>query len=141
MTKHARLAAALACVAAVGGAGPAVAADGPTQISVQAAPTLTAGQPAPFDAPGVRAVRRGKPIPRGYVLIGQRVDVQRGATSAGAALRFRCPQRKTLRTFGIAGNAGFSAPRDYAGHRQTTIFSFAPPTLERATGTVYAVCR
>jgi hypothetical protein len=141
MTKHARLAAALACVAAVGGAGTAVAADGPTQISVQAAATLTAGQPAPFDAAGVRAVRRGKPIPRGYVLIGQRVDVQRGATSAGAALRFRCPQRKTLRTFGIVGNAGFSAPRDYAGHRQTTIFSFAPPTLERATGTVYAVCR
>jgi hypothetical protein len=141
MIKHSRLVAALACVTALGSAGTAVAADGPTRIAVQAAPTLNAGRPAPFDAPGVRAVRRGKPIPRGYVLVGQQVDVQRGAKPAGAALLFRCPQRKTLRTFGIVGNAGFSAPRDYAGHRQTTIFSFAPPTIEHATGTVYAVCR
>jgi len=141
MTKPTRFLAAVACVAAVGGAGTAVAADGPTQIAVQAAPTLSAGQTAPFDAAGVRPVRRGKPIPRGYVLIGQQVDVQRGARSAGAALLFRCPRGKTLRTFGVVGNAGFTATRDYVRHRQTTVVSFAPPTLEHATGTVYAVCR
>ena len=146
LARLARLAAAAACLAAVGGAGTAVAADGPTQISVQAAPTLTAGQPAPFDAPGVRAVRRGKPIPRGYVLVGQTVDITRGtrggnAKSAGAALSFRCPGTKRLRTFGVVGNAGFSAPTDYVRHRQTRVFSFAPPTLDHATGTLYAVCR
>jgi hypothetical protein len=141
MIKHRRLIATLGCLAALGSAGAAVAADGATDIKVQAAPTLTAGRPAPFDAPGVRAIRRGKPIPRGYQLIGQQVDVQRGAKAAGAALIFRCPQGSTLRTFGIVGNAGFSAPRDYAGHRQTTIVSFAPPSLAHATGTVYAVCR
>jgi hypothetical protein len=120
----------------------AVAADGPTVINVQAAPTLSPGQKAPFDAPGVRVVRRGKPIPAGYRLIGQTVDIRRGAKSAGAALTFRCPEGKTIRTFGVVGNAGFAAAdRDYPGHHRTTVFSFPPPRLDHATGTVYAVCR
>jgi hypothetical protein len=142
MIKHRRLIATLSCVTALGAAGAAVAADGATDIKVTAAPTLTAGQRAPFDAPGVRSIRRGKPIPAGYRLIGQQVDITRGAKSAGAALTFRCPQGKRLRTFGLVGNAGFSAvSRNYPGHRQTTIVSFAPPTLDHAVGTVYAVCR
>jgi len=143
MITHHRLIATLGCLAAVGGASSvAVAADGPTDIEVSAAPTLGAGQAAPFDAPGVKAVRKGKAIPAGYVLLGQTVTVQRGARNAGAALTFRCPRGKTLRTFGIVGNAGFAAAdRNYAGHRQTSILSFAPPKLAQATGTVYAVCR
>ena len=142
MIKHRRLAATLGCLAAVAGAGVAVAADGATDIKVTAAPTLSAGQTAPFDAAGVKAVRRGKPIPAGYILVGQKVDVQRGAKSAGAALTFRCPGTKTLRTFGVVGNAGFSAvDRNYPGHRQTAVMSFAPPRLAHSTGTVYAVCR
>ena len=144
MIKHRHLVAVLGCSTAVAaaGTGAAVAADGPTNIKVSAAPTLGPGQSAPFDAPGVRRIRRGKPIPAGYRLIGQQVEIARGAKSAGAALTFRCPRGKTLRTFGIVGNAGFSAVnRNYAGHRQTTIVSFAPPTLAQASGTVYAVCR
>ena len=146
MTHRTRLIAALGCTAALAGSGVAAAADGPTRISVGDAATLKAGQKAPFDAPGVKAVRRGKAIPSGYVLVGQTVEVTRGARggnakSAGAALTFRCPGTKTLRTFGVVGNAGFSAPRDYVRHRQTQVFSFAPPTLEHATGTLYAVCR
>jgi hypothetical protein len=146
MISRTRLIAALGCTAALAGSGVAVAADGPTQIAVSDAPALKAGHKAPFDAPGVRAVHRGKPIPSGYVLVGQTVEVTRGARggnakSAGAALTFRCPGTKTLRTFGVVGNAGFSAPRDYVRHRQTQVFSFAPPTLDHATGTLYAVCR
>jgi hypothetical protein len=140
--KHRRLVATLGCLAAVGGAGVAVAADGATDIKVTAAPTLGAGQTAPFDAAGVKAVRRGKPIPAGYALVGQTVDIQRGAKSAGAALTFRCPGTKTLRTFGVVGNAGFSAvDRSYPGHRQIAVMSFAPPRLVHANGIVYAVCR
>jgi hypothetical protein len=146
MTKHARLIATIGGLAALGGSGVAMAADGPTQIAVSDVPALVAGQTAPFDAAGVRAVRRGRPIPRGYVLVGQQVDVQRGtrggnAGHAGAALTFRCPGTKKLRTFGVVGNAGFSAPRNYVGHRQTQVFSFAPPSVDHATGTLYAVCR
>ena len=142
MIKHRRLVATLGCLAAVGGAGVAVAADGASDIKVSAAPTLSAGQTAPFDAAGVKAVRRGKPIPAGYVLVGQTVDIQRGAKSAGAALTFRCPGTKTLRTFGVVGNAGFTAvDRNYPGHRQTAVMSFPPPRLAHSTGTVYSVCR
>jgi hypothetical protein len=146
MFKHSRLIATVGCLAALGGSGVALAADGPQQIPVSDAPSLRAGQTAPFDAPGVRAIRRGKPIPRGYVLVGQTVDITRGtrggnAKSTGAALSYRCPGTKTLRTFGVVGNAGFSAPTDYVRHRQTRVFSFAPPTLDHATGTLYAVCR
>ena len=142
MIKHRRLVATLGCLAAVGSAGVAVAADGATDIKVTPAPTLGAGQTAPFDAAGVKAVRRGKPIPRGYILVGQTVDIQRGAKSAGAALTFRCPQGKRLRTSGVVGNAGFTAvDRNYPGHRQTAVLSFPPPRLAHATGTVYAVCR
>jgi hypothetical protein len=146
MSNRTRLVAAIGCLAALGGSGVAMAADGPTRVAVSDAPTLSAGQTAPFDAPGVRSIRRGRPIPRGYVLVGQTVDITRGtrggnAKSAGAALSFRCPGTKTLRTFGVVGNAGFSAPTDYVRHRQTRVFSFAPPTLDHATGTLYAVCR
>jgi len=143
MTTHRNLAIVLGCLAALGcSSAVAVAADGPTDIKIQDAPTLRAGQTAPFDAPGVKAIRRGKPIARGYQLIGQQVDITRGARTAGAALFFRCPRGTTIRTFGLVGNAGFAAAdRNYPGHRQTTVFSFAPPRLTHATGTVYAVCR
>ena len=142
MIKHRRLVATVGCLAAVGSAGVAVAADGATDIKVTAAPTLTPGQNAPFDAAGVKAVRRGRPIPAGYALVGQTVDIQRGAKSAGAALTFRCPGTTRLRTFGVVGNAGFSAvDRNYPGHRQTAVMSFPPPRLAHSTGTVYAVCR
>jgi len=146
MINRTRLAATIGCLAALGGSGVAMATDGPTQVAVSDAPSLRAGQTAPFDAPGVRSIRRGKPIPRGYVLVGQTVEITRGtrggnAKSAGAALVYRCPGTKTLRTFGVVGNAGFTATSDYVRHRQTRVFSFAPPTLGHATGTLYAVCR
>lgn len=141
MLEHRKAIAALTTVAALGAGGVAFAAETPTQISVQTVPALTAGQTSPFDAAGVRAIRRGKPIPARYVLIGQQVDIKRGTKTAGAALTFRCPQRKTLRTFATQGDAGFTATRNYAGHRQTIVQSFAPPSKPEAIGTVYAVCR
>ena len=123
-------------------AGTALAAgSGPTQISVETVPSITAGQKAPFDAPGVRAIRRGKAVPKGYVLVGQKVTIDRGAKTAGAALFVKCPGTKRLRTFGVLGDAGFFAPIDYVRHRETRIMSFPPPRKDHATGTVYAVCR
>jgi hypothetical protein len=141
MTHHRKAIAVLTSLAALGGSGVALAADGPTTVTVQDAPTLTAGQSSPFDAPGVRAIRRGKAIPSGYVLVGQQVVIKRGARNAGAALFFRCPGSKRLKTFATIGQAGFLAPRDYVDHRQTQILSFGPPNSTQSTGTVYAVCR
>ena len=48
---------------ALGGASVAGAAGGDAQITVGTSTTLHAGQTAPFDAAGVKAVRRGQPDP------------------------------------------------------------------------------
>jgi len=144
-----RSAAALTAVAALAAGGTALAATGsgtPTTVGVSPAPTLKAGATAPFDAPGVRAVRRGKPIPAGYELVGYRIQVHRGAKMAGAALRFACPGGKTLRSFGITGHAGFAADRDYVGHKETWVMSVPgmnPPSgpVTEADGMLYAICR
>jgi hypothetical protein len=69
---------------------------------------------------------------------GQQVDIQRGAKTAGAALRFICPGAKRLVTF---GTTGFFAPQDYGDHRSTSVMNFPPPRARQSTGTVYAVCR
>jgi hypothetical protein len=131
--------AALAVAAAIGITGIAAAApEGPTQVTIEPAATLTAGTKAPFDAPGVKAIRRGKPIPAGYVLIGQTVTIKRGKIPAGASLFFKCPDGKRLKTFGTIGRAGFRADRDYVNRRQTYISSFSG---RDASGSVYAVCR
>jgi hypothetical protein len=140
-TKAIAAIAAAAAAATLGLSGTAPAADGPTQVTVETVPSLVAGQTSPFDAAGVRAIRRGKAIPKGYELIGQKVTIKRGAKNAGAALTFRCPGTKRLRTFAVQGQAGFSATRDYVGRRQTAVISFGPPNLAESTGTVYAVCR
>jgi hypothetical protein len=142
MSKRNRIIAALGVVALLVGAGTALAAgSGPTQISVESVPSITAGQKAPFDAPGVKSIRRGKPIPEGYVLVGQKVTIDRGAKTAGAALDFKCPGSKRLRTFGLVGDVGFLAPTNYDRHRETKIISFPPARGQHVSGTLYAVCR
>jgi hypothetical protein len=139
MHRSSRSIAALVVAAALGSAGIAPAAsDGPTQITVEPAATLTAGDSAPFNAAGVKAIRRGKPIPAGYVLIGQTVTIKVGKVPAGASLDFTCPDRQRLQTFGTTGRAGFTATdRNYPNHRRTVVDSYAG----NGTGTVYAVCR
>src|SRR6266542_1411477 len=141
MSKTRRIIAAAGVVALLAGAGAAIAADGASTITVSAPTQLTAGQKAPFDAAGVKAVRRGKPIPSGYVLVGQQVDVERGTHLAGAALKFTCPGDKVLKTFGSTGQAGFQIDRAYVNHHTTYGLSFPPPHVQHASGTVYAVCR
>jgi hypothetical protein len=112
-------------------------------VTVTPVTTLHAGDKAPGDAPGVKAIRRGKTIPAGYELPGQKVDITRGSKAAGASLRFQCPGHKRLRSFLTTGHAGFEADRAYVDHRATFVSSF-PGFAGGAThvsGIVYAVCR
>jgi hypothetical protein len=148
--KTTTFAAAALAVAALGAGGTALAQSAdqstPTTVQVSPAPSIGAGATAPFDAPGVKAIRRGKPIPAGYVLIGYRIQAHRGAKMAGAALRFLCPDGKQLASFGTIGNAGFSAERDYTHHRLTFVTSWpnmrdrAGNPINDADGKLYAVC-
>ncbi|MEA2154012.1 MAG: hypothetical protein QOE11_152 [Solirubrobacteraceae bacterium] len=130
---------ALVATAALAMAATAVAAvDGPTQVTVEPAAALTAGDRSPFDVPGVKAIRRGKVIPSGYVLPGQKVTIKRGKLAAGASLFFKCPGGKRLKSFATTGAAGFGARQPYVNHRQAFIESFR--NID-AIGVVYAVCR
>ena len=131
-------AAAVALVAA--SSGTALAATGPTTITVEHVAPLKAGDRSPFDVPGVKAIRQGKTIPAGYVLPGFKVTYDRGEYAAGATLRFACPAGKRLQSFGLTGSAGFSAPQPYAGHVTAFIQSF-PNKPGASSGTIYAVCR
>jgi len=130
---------ALAATAGLAMAAAAVAAvEGPTQVSVEPVAALTAGDRSPFDVPGVKAIRRGKAIPSGYVLLGQKVTIKRGKLAAGASLFVKCPAGKRLKSFATTGAAGFVARRPYFNHRQAYIESFRNVD---AIGVVYAVCR
>jgi hypothetical protein len=137
MTKPRILAALTAVAVLAGGTGTALAqGEGDTTITVGPRTVLTAGDTAPFDAPGVRAIRRGQPIPSGYRLIGRHVSGYSGGV--GAAIRFTCPDGKRLKTFGVTGRAGFLAERNYVNHRSTIIESIG---RTGDSGTIYAVCR
>ena len=142
MSSNTKAIAALAAVAALGVGGVSIAADTATQITVEPIASLQAGDTAPFDAAGVKAVRRGKPIPRGYVIVGRKITTTRGIPSAGAALYLRCPGEKRLKTLGSSGRAGLAAAdRAYVGHRSTWVRSAPGIKGQATTGTVYAVCR
>jgi hypothetical protein len=135
MTKHRIVAALTTAAILAGGTGTALAqGTGDTTVTVGPRIVLKAGDRAPFDAPGVRAIRQGRTIPRGYELIGRKVTG--GGGGVGAAIRFTCPDGKVLKTFGVTGKAGFTATRTYVDHRSTIVDS-----IGRGDGTVYAVCR
>jgi hypothetical protein len=134
---------AVAAVFVVTGTVGAGAADGDAQINIGPQVTLEAGQTAPFDAAGVRTVRRGAPIPSGYVLVGRKVTIDRGASgSVGAAFKLSCPGGKTARTLGGTGRNGPSLIGSrYVGHRDVRVAVWSPPRAPRSTGMSYLVCR
>ena len=129
----------LAVIATIGFAGLAAAAfSGPTQITVEHAVSLKAGDKSPFDAAGVKAIRRGKPIPAGYVLPGLKVTIKRGKVAAGASLHYLCPDNKRLKSFATVGQAGFASRQTYLNHRSAWVESFR---TRDGSGILYAVCR
>ncbi|HZO36998.1 MAG TPA: hypothetical protein VFB41_09000 [Solirubrobacteraceae bacterium] len=137
----------LAVTAAIAGTGAtaivAGATEGDAQIGVGPQVTLQAGETAPFDAAGVRAIRRGEPIPDGYVLVGRKVTIDRGtAGSVGAAFKLTCPGSTTARTLGLTGENGPSLIGSrYVGHRDVRVAVWSPPRAPRSTGMSYVVCR
>jgi hypothetical protein len=132
-----------ALVIAVGGTSVVRAADGDAQVTIGTPTTLQAGETAPFSAPGVKAVRRGKPIPSGYVLVGRTVTIDRGtAGSSGAVMSLRCPAGKGARTLGFTGENGPQVIDDrYVGHRSVRVAVWGRSNDATSQGTSYVVCR
>jgi hypothetical protein len=121
--------------------------DAPTTVDVTTAPALGVGDKAPFDVPGVKAIRRGQAIPAGYTLVGYHITVHRGAKMAGAALRFSCPSGQKLASFAVTGRAGFSATGKYWDHNTAWVMSTPGmraadgSALTAAEGNLYAICK
>jgi hypothetical protein len=150
MLTRIRILLALAVVGAVAAAaGTALAAQG-TDSQVTISPrtvVASAGQTSPVDVGGVRAVRAGKPIPAGYVLIGRHVKFTRGTEVGYGALTMRCPSGKTLRGLAREGQVGPQVYRDvnYPGKRSVNVIvdydANHTPVGGTAEGTVLAICR
>lgn len=111
--------------------------------SVALAPQLKAGDLSPFDVAGVKAIRRGKAIPDGYVLQGYSVTLRHGVIAAGAEFFAVCPKGKTLRSFAETGRARALTTDNYLRKPRTLVQSFygngGGPGI--AEGVIYAVCR
>jgi hypothetical protein len=146
-----RILLALAVVGAVAAAaGTALAASQGTDSQVTISPrtvVASAGQTSPVDVGGARAVRAGKPIPAGYVLVGRHVKFTRGTEVGYGALTMRCPAGKTLRGLALQGQVGPQVVRDthYAGKRSVFVIvdynTRITPVGGTAEGTVLALCR
>jgi len=132
-------------VALGGSADAAQAAD--TAIHVSPRVQITAPADSPADFPGVSRVRRGEPLPRGWVVVRRDVRITRGGEVAFAALRMTCPQGRTWRSGRATGEIGASVlernPR--SGKRSVLVMAtFTTRDVrmgETATGSVLALCR
>jgi hypothetical protein len=151
MFSRIRILIALAVVGAVAAAaGTALAASQGTDSQVTISPrtvVASAGQTSPVDVGGVRAVRAGKPIPSGYVLVGRHVKFTRGTEVGYGALTMRCPSGTKLRGLARQGQIGPQVYRDtrYPGKRAVDVIvtydANHTPVGGTAEGTVLALCR
>jgi len=118
-----------------------------TTISVAPHTVLSAPAKSPFDAPGTPAVRRGKPIPTGYRIVGRAVSINRGDEAAYAAMRLACPAGTITRTLAASELRTSRIGVQLVGKYHTTyarvIADFGPAVKrgQTVTGTVYLVCR
>ena len=145
--QHLRAAACTIVVSlAVGGSAVAAqAAD--TTISVSPRVLIAAPDASPVDFPGVSKVRKGKPLPRGWVVVRRDVRIRRGGEPAFAALRMTCPAHRTWRSGASSGEIGASVldrnPR--ADKRSVLVMATFPAREisagETAAGSVLALCR
>jgi hypothetical protein len=128
-------------------AGSAVAA-GAVDTTISVSPRVLTSAPAvsPADFAGVSKVRRGRPLPRNWVVVGRDVRITRGAEAAYAALRMTCPTGKTWRSGASTGDVGATVlDRSARGkHSLLVMATFSAADVrqgETASGTVLALCR
>ncbi|MEA2192664.1 MAG: hypothetical protein QOI73_2785 [Solirubrobacteraceae bacterium] len=128
-------------------AGSAVAA-GAVDTTIGVSPRVLTSAPAvsPADFAGVSKVRRGRPLPRNWVVVGRDVRITRGAEAAYAALRMTCPTAKTWRSGASTGDVGATVlDRSARGkHSLLVMATFSAADVrqgETASGTVLALCR
>jgi len=131
----------------VAATGSALAAGGPdTTIAVSPRVTTIAPAVSPADFAGVSKVRKGRPLPRGWVVVGRDVRITRGGEVAHAALRMTCPKGTTWRSGASTGDIGAGVlDRSARGKRSLLVIAtFSASDVRRgetAAGSVLALCR
>jgi len=118
---------------------------GAAQIGPQVERTSPAKYPENLPGCAPRRCTRGTTIPRGWVLLSRRVRLESGERRA--AMTFRCPGRRGLRTLGFleSGELFVQIPRNQLPYvRRPSVRVYAEriltPVSQAATGTLYAVC-
>jgi hypothetical protein len=114
-----------------------------TVVTIKPARELAAGSISPFDAAGVKAIRRGKPIPAGYRIVARDVSIARGSQAGWGAVRLQCPKGTKTRTLARTGQVG---PQLVGKYHSTFVYALVDdgPSVkpgQTASGTVYLVCR
>jgi hypothetical protein len=140
------IAAAAVCLAA---AGTAVAATSGADSTITVSPrTTVASAPdnSPIDFAGASDARRGKPLPKGNVVVGRAAKFERGSEVAYATLTMSCPSGKALRTLGRTGGVAPQVmhPIHYVGKRSVEVLVTYDASKvkvgDTADGTVLALC-
>jgi hypothetical protein len=138
--------AAACAVAALALAAPAIAAQAAdTTIVVSPREQLAARAVSPADFPGVSVVRKGQPLPRGWVVVQRDVRITRGAEVASGAFRMTCPKSRTWRS-GTASGDILASVLDRSPRKRSVLVlaTFGARDVqpgETAAGTVFALCR
>ena len=139
---------AAACTAAaLALAVPAIAAQPAADTTIVVSPReqLAARAVSPVDFPGISVVRKGQPLPRGWVVVRRDVTITRGAEVASGAFRMTCPKRRTWRSGTASGDILASVLDRSSRKRSVLVLASFPArdvqTGETAAGTVFALCR
>jgi hypothetical protein len=138
--------AAACAVAALALAGPAIAAHAAdTTIVVSPREQAVAPAVSPVAFPGISVVRKGAPLPRGWVVVRRDVKITRGDELASGAFRMTCPKARTWRSGTANGNILASVLDRSPRKRSVLVLATFParevPAGETAAGTVFALCR
>lgn len=147
ISRRGAVAALLATLVLAGGAGVHAAAGAPaTTIAVAPRALVAAPQHSPVDFPGVARARAGEPLPRGYVVVGRDVRIERGRELAHGALRMVCPRGKAWRSGAPDGALVLSVlDRVVSGKRAVLVMAGVDTRTtargETGAGTIYALCR
>jgi hypothetical protein len=131
-------------------AGTALAASASIDSEITVSPRTTvasAPDKSPIDFAGAHDARRGKPLPKGNVVVGRAVKLTRGSEVAYATLTMTCPSGKALRTLGRTGDVAPQVlhPVHYVGKRSVSVLvdydASKVKVGQSAEGTVLALCR
>ena len=103
---------------------------------------LSAGDVSPVDGPGVKSIRRGKPIPAGYKIVARDVILTRGSQAGWGAFRMQCPKGTLTLTLAGRGGVGPQLVGKYHTTYVTVIADYGPAVKpgQTVSGTDYLIC-